>query len=353
VTDVIGGVVLLIVLIGGYELLLGMSETPFDKAAATPTRQTPNPVVAGTGTVGGEIPKIAWRDLRSSVPADLDRAKAGSGDPSKGHAAIDDPGTDERDKPAERREAAVTNAPSSPPSVAHSAALERNDSIPGSSSDVPTPGHTSGGSTPEPTGPHTGSMKPAPGSRAPSPQQHVVLVRYGHPPFERASFKRDWLASRDTPGGIDFEYCQGFEHAWLTGQCWPARTALAPESTIESEENAMKMFTVAVATGFLLAPAGTTFANAQTVRGELQEHPRIMQAIHDIEDAIANMEAAPNYFGGHKAAAVAASREAVRQLREALDFRADRQPSAPLPGQPSGNSQGSPGGYPSQEGPQQ
>jgi hypothetical protein len=75
------------------------------------------------------------------------------------------------------------------------------------------------------------------------------------------------------------------------------------------------MCAVAVATGILLAPAGSSFANAQTVRGELQEHPRIMQAIRDIEDAIANMEAAPNYFGGHKAAAVAASREAVRQLR--------------------------------------
>jgi hypothetical protein len=115
------------------------------------------------------------------------------------------------------------------------------------------------------------------------------------------------------------------------------------------------MFAIAVATGLLLAPVGTTFANAQTVRDELREHPRIMQAIRDIEDAIANMEAAPTNFGGHKATAIAASREAVRQLREAAEFRANEQPSPPPPGQPWGNPQGypSPSGYPSPGGPQQ
>jgi hypothetical protein len=84
----------------------------------------------------------------------------------------------------------------------------------------------------------------------------------------------------------------------------------------------MKMFAVAVAAGVLLAPVGPTFANAQTVRSELREHPRILQAIREIEDAIAYMEAAPDNFGGHKAAAINASREAVRQLRTAAEFRA-------------------------------
>jgi hypothetical protein len=86
----------------------------------------------------------------------------------------------------------------------------------------------------------------------------------------------------------------------------------------------MRMLAAALATGLLLAPVGTTFANAQTVRSELREHPRILQAIRDIEDAIAYMEAAPNNFGGHKGAAIAASREAVRQLREAAEFRAEQ-----------------------------
>jgi hypothetical protein len=100
--------------------------------------------------------------------------------------------------------------------------------------------------------------------------------------------------------------------------------AFAQGSTFEREGNVMKMFAVALATGLLLAPVGTTLVNAQTVRSELRDHPRILQAIRDIEDAIAYMEAAPNNFGGHKAAAIAASHEAVRQLREAAEFRAEQ-----------------------------
>lgn len=88
-------------------------------------------------------------------------------------------------------------------------------------------------------------------------------------------------------------------------------------------EAIMRTIAVALATGLLLAPVGTTFANAQTVRSEAVAHPRIAQAIRDIEDAVAYMEAAPNNFGGHKAAAINASREAVRQLRAALEFRAE------------------------------
>jgi hypothetical protein len=41
-------------------------------------------------------------------------------------------------------------------------------------------------------------------------------------------------------------------------------------------ENVMKMFAIAAATGLLLAPAGATFVNTRTARGELLEHPRIM-----------------------------------------------------------------------------
>jgi hypothetical protein len=84
------------------------------------------------------------------------------------------------------------------------------------------------------------------------------------------------------------------------------------------------MLAAVLAAGLLLAPVGTTFANAQTVRSELRDHPRILQAIRDIEDAIAYMEAAPNNFGGHKAVAIDAAREAVRQLRAAAEFRAEQ-----------------------------
>lgn len=84
----------------------------------------------------------------------------------------------------------------------------------------------------------------------------------------------------------------------------------------------MRKLAVALSTCLFLAPLGTTIANAQSIRSEAQTHPRIAQAITDLEDAIQYMEAAPNNFGGHKAAALAAAREAIRELRASLAFRA-------------------------------
>lgn len=64
-------------------------------------------------------------------------------------------------------------------------------------------------------------------------------------------------------------------------------------------------------------------ASAQeTVRGEAGQHPRIARAVHELEDAIKYLEAAPHDFGGFKAQAIADSRAAVRSLRNALAYRA-------------------------------
>jgi len=57
-------------------------------------------------------------------------------------------------------------------------------------------------------------------------------------------------------------------------------------------------------------------------QNERANHPRIAAAITQIDDAIAYMEAAPHDFGGHKAAAIASSKAAVRDLKLALAFRA-------------------------------
>jgi hypothetical protein len=62
-------------------------------------------------------------------------------------------------------------------------------------------------------------------------------------------------------------------------------------------------------------------AKADERREEWREHPRIVKAVQELEDAIKYMEAAPSDFGGHKAAALASSREAVRQLRAAIGYR--------------------------------
>ena len=84
----------------------------------------------------------------------------------------------------------------------------------------------------------------------------------------------------------------------------------------------MKKFAIALSTCLLLAPMGATLASAQTMRMEAEAHPRIVQAIRDLEDAIGYLEAAPNNFGGHKAAAINASRAAIQELRASLAFRA-------------------------------
>lgn len=62
-------------------------------------------------------------------------------------------------------------------------------------------------------------------------------------------------------------------------------------------------------------------AQAETCGQERQAHPRIARAINELRDAVRYMEAAPHDFGGHKAAAIASSNQAIRDLQEALKYR--------------------------------
>jgi len=59
-------------------------------------------------------------------------------------------------------------------------------------------------------------------------------------------------------------------------------------------------------------------------QNERAMHPRIAAAIAAIKDARAYMQEAPHDFGGHKAAAIRASDDAIRQLNPALAYRAVR-----------------------------
>ncbi len=63
-------------------------------------------------------------------------------------------------------------------------------------------------------------------------------------------------------------------------------------------------------------------AAAETTQQEKAAHPHIAKAIDELEEAIRYMEEAPHNFGGHKGEAIKASKEAVRQLRAALQYRA-------------------------------
>ena len=83
----------------------------------------------------------------------------------------------------------------------------------------------------------------------------------------------------------------------------------------------MKTFR-SVTLGVLLG-AGGMMVFAQNERAM---HPRIAAAIRELQGAIQYMEAAPHDFGGHKAEAIEASRNVIRQLKLALAYRgnADR-----------------------------
>ncbi|HUI91069.1 MAG TPA: hypothetical protein VLX68_02375 [Chitinivibrionales bacterium] len=60
------------------------------------------------------------------------------------------------------------------------------------------------------------------------------------------------------------------------------------------------------------------------IKAEKVLHPRIAKAINELKDAIEYMQKAPHDFGGHKAEAIAASEEAIKQLKLALAYRAEK-----------------------------
>lgn len=58
-----------------------------------------------------------------------------------------------------------------------------------------------------------------------------------------------------------------------------------------------------------------------TVHSEEAAHPRLVHAIHNMQDALKELEAAPDDFGGNKAAAIRDTRQAIHSVRKALYFR--------------------------------
>jgi len=79
----------------------------------------------------------------------------------------------------------------------------------------------------------------------------------------------------------------------------------------------MKTFR-SVALGMLIGAGGMMLFG----QNERAMHPRIAVAIKELRGAMEYMEAAPHDFGGHKVAALRASREAIAQLNLALAYRA-------------------------------
>jgi hypothetical protein len=60
---------------------------------------------------------------------------------------------------------------------------------------------------------------------------------------------------------------------------------------------------------------------ALSVQSERAAHPRIVAAIREMKEALRELEAAPDDFGGNKAVAIADTRRAIHSLKKALYFR--------------------------------
>lgn len=71
----------------------------------------------------------------------------------------------------------------------------------------------------------------------------------------------------------------------------------------------------------LLAFGAGVFATNAYNQHEAKKHPRIEKAIDAMKDAIEYMDKAPDDFGGHKAAAIADTKAAIKSLHEALGYR--------------------------------
>jgi len=58
-----------------------------------------------------------------------------------------------------------------------------------------------------------------------------------------------------------------------------------------------------------------------TMQSEEAAHPRIVEAIHHMKEALHEMEAAPDDFGGNKARAINDTKVAIHSLKKALYYR--------------------------------
>jgi hypothetical protein len=91
--------------------------------------------------------------------------------------------------------------------------------------------------------------------------------------------------------------------------------------------NIGKLFISASAAAVLMtfAVAGhptSAFAAPQlTIQSEEAAHPRLVHAIHNLQDVLKELEAAPDDFGGNKAAAIRDTHQAIHSVRKALYFR--------------------------------
>jgi len=77
---------------------------------------------------------------------------------------------------------------------------------------------------------------------------------------------------------------------------------------------------IAGAMGLAALPQ-TAAAQPYTMAGEVAAHPNLASAIRKMQSAYADLQAAPDNFGGNKAQAMAQVKAAIHSLRRALFYR--------------------------------
>ena len=76
-----------------------------------------------------------------------------------------------------------------------------------------------------------------------------------------------------------------------------------------------------LAVGVGLKPTTAAADPQLTIQQEEAAHPRLVKAIHEMRDALHELEEAPSDFGGNKAAAIRDTKQAIHSLKRALYFR--------------------------------
>ena len=89
----------------------------------------------------------------------------------------------------------------------------------------------------------------------------------------------------------------------------------------------MKSISKIVATGLIFGlalvaqPMIASAAPELSIQSERAAHPRIVEAIKHMQEALKELEEAPHDFGGNKAAAMIDTKKAIHSLKKALYYR--------------------------------
>ena len=84
-----------------------------------------------------------------------------------------------------------------------------------------------------------------------------------------------------------------------------------------------KFLAAGVLAGLALAalPMLACAAPEVTMQQERAAHPRLVEAIHNMRNALKELELAPEDFGGNKAAAITDAHRAIHSMKKALYWR--------------------------------